>query len=74
MKILEESMLLNNLKDMLDFAQYNEDEVSLVKRSSGKPIVVMTLKQYNDLQAKLYHLQQEVEKWKQQYLRRKKFL
>lgn len=62
MKILEEPLLLNSLSDMLEFTQQNEDDVTLVKRSQGDAIVAMSLKQYNDLQAKIYHLQQEVKK------------
>lgn len=60
MKILEEPLLLNNLSDMLDFTQQNENDVTLVKRSQKEAIVAMSLKQYNDLQAKIYRLQQEV--------------
>lgn len=62
MKILEEPLLLNNLSDMLEFTQQNENDVTLVKRSQGEAIVAMSLKQYNDLQAKIYRLQQEVKK------------
>ncbi|MDQ0361097.1 hypothetical protein [Breznakia pachnodae] len=62
MKILEEPLLLNNLSDMLDFTQQNENDVTLVKRSQKEAIVAMSLKQYNDLQAKIYRLQQEVKK------------
>lgn len=53
MKILEEPLLLNDLKSTLDIA-LQEDEV-LIKRPQAEPVIVMSLKLYNEWKAKLYH-------------------
>ena len=51
MKVLKETLLLNDVTSTLDVAQ--EEEI-LVMRQEKQPMVVMTLDKYNELKAKVY--------------------
>ena len=51
MKILKETLLLNDLTSTLDVA--TEEEV-LIMRNEKEPIVVLTLEKYNELKAEAY--------------------
>lgn len=51
MKVLKETLLLNDLTSTLDVA--SEEEV-LIMRNEKEPMVVMTLENYNKLKEELY--------------------
>ena len=51
MKIRKESLLQNNLSVVVKLAQ--EEEV-LIMSNQQKPVVVMSLEQYNEMKQKLY--------------------
>lgn len=51
MKVLKETLLLNDLVSALDEA--NEEEI-LIMRQEKEPIVLMCLEKYNELKAQLY--------------------
>lgn len=51
MKVLKESLLLNDLKGTLDVA--TQEEV-LVMSDHREPVVVITLEKFNALKAELY--------------------
>lgn len=50
MKIFKESLLMNDLKTVLDAIE----ETTLIMRREKEPIVMMTLKEYNQMKEKLY--------------------
>ena len=52
MKILEEPLLLNDLKETLNLL--DEDDELLVKRSQKEPAVILSLEKYNKLKAEIY--------------------
>lgn len=51
MKVLKETLLLNDLKSTLDVAK---EESVLIMRSEASPVVILTLDEYNELKAKAY--------------------
>lgn len=51
MKVLKESLLLNDLKGTLDVA--TQEEV-LVMSDHREPMIILTLESYNELKANLY--------------------
>ncbi len=52
MKILNESLLLNSLKDTLDLIE--EPETYIIKRVRGKDAVLMSVDEYNELKRQIY--------------------
>lgn len=50
MKIVKESLLLNDLKSTLDAVE----DVMLVQRMENEPIIMMTLEEYNELKKQIY--------------------
>lgn len=59
MKILEEPLLMNNLKETLNLLD-EEDEL-LIKRVDKEPAMILSLAKYNEWKAQLYHAKKEVD-------------
>lgn len=51
MKVLKETLLLNDLKSTLDVVK---EESVLIMRSEAQTVVILTLDEYNELKAKAY--------------------
>lgn len=51
MKVLKETLLLNDLKSALDLV---EEESALIMRTDAQPVVLLSLEEYNELKAKAY--------------------
>ena len=51
MKVLKETLLLNDLKSTLDVVK---EESVLIMRTDTQPVVLLSLEEYNDLKAKAY--------------------
>lgn len=51
MKVLKETLLLNDLKSTLDIVK---EESVLIMRNEALPVVVISLEEYNELKAKAY--------------------
>lgn len=51
MKVLKETLLLNDLKSTLDIVK---EESALIMRTNAQPVVIISLEEYNELKAKAY--------------------
>ena len=56
MKILKESLLLNDLTSTLDSAS---EERVLIMRNEKKPMVIMSMDEYNGLKAEAYQAEKK---------------